>query len=90
MPSRPIDRSAADSAPAAGSPATAAAAVPAAVPAAGKGRPTPKRSEAQRAWKRAQLAFNERLGTARVSRLHAIIDECMAVLDQAVEPLETA
>ena len=47
-----------------------------------------KRSEAQRAWKRAQLAFNERLGTARVARLHAIIDECMAMLDEPVEPLE--
>ena len=41
MPSRPIDRSAADSEP-------APAAAPAAGPAAGKGRPTPKRSEAQR------------------------------------------
>jgi hypothetical protein len=41
VPSRPIDRSSADSAP----PADAA---PPAGPAAGKGRPTPKRSEAQR------------------------------------------
>ena len=44
MPSRPIDRPSADSTPAA--PAAPAAAPSA--PAAGKGRPTPKRSEAQR------------------------------------------
>jgi hypothetical protein len=40
VPSRPIDRSSADSAP--------EGSAPAAAPAAGKGRPTPKRSEAQR------------------------------------------
>jgi hypothetical protein len=44
VPSRPIDRPSADSTPAA--PAAPAAAPSA--PAAGKGRPTPKRSEAQR------------------------------------------
>ena len=48
-----------------------------------------KRAEAQRAWKRAQLAFNERLGAARVARLHAVVDECMAVLDDAA-PDDTA
>ena len=40
-----------------------------------------KRAEAQRAWKRAQLAFNERVGEAAVARLHAAIDDCMALLD---------
>jgi DNA-binding MarR family transcriptional regulator len=40
-----------------------------------------KRSEAQRSWKRAQLAFNERLGAEAVARLHAAVDECMALLD---------
>lgn len=40
-----------------------------------------KRTEAQRAWKRAQLALNERLGDARVSRLHALIDECLVLMN---------
>jgi DNA-binding MarR family transcriptional regulator len=40
-----------------------------------------KRAEAQRAWKRAQLSFNERLGVDAVARLHALVDECMARLD---------
>lgn len=40
-----------------------------------------KRAEAQRAWKRAQLAFNERLGVERVARLHALVDECTSILD---------
>ncbi len=38
------------------------------------------RSDAQRAWKRAQLALNERLGVARVAALHALLDDCLAVL----------
>jgi DNA-binding MarR family transcriptional regulator len=41
------------------------------------------RAEAQRAWKRAQLSLNERLTPQRVVRLHALIDECMALLDEA-------
>jgi len=41
------------------------------------------RTEAQRAWKRAQLALNERLGSERVVRLHALLDECMALLGDA-------
>ena len=40
-----------------------------------------KRTEAQRAWKRAQLAFNERVGEAAVARLHAAVEECMARLE---------
>jgi DNA-binding MarR family transcriptional regulator len=39
-----------------------------------------KRSEAQRAWKRAQLALNERLGSARVAELHALLDDCLVAL----------
>jgi len=39
-----------------------------------------KRTEAQRAWKKAQLAFNAKLGDARVARLHALLDECMQLL----------
>jgi DNA-binding MarR family transcriptional regulator len=40
-----------------------------------------KRSEAQKEWKRAQLALNQRLGAERVARLHALIDECLEVLN---------
>ncbi len=40
-----------------------------------------KRAEARRAWKRAQLAFNHRLGVQRVARLHALVEECEAALD---------
>jgi DNA-binding MarR family transcriptional regulator len=49
-----------------------------------------KRTEAQRAWKRAQLALNERLGEARVAHLHALLDECLDVLDALDEPVEAA
>lgn len=44
------------------------------------------RAEAQRAWKRSQLALNEALGAERVVRLHALIDECMELLDEARGP----
>ena len=40
-----------------------------------------KRTEGQRAWKQAQLALNARLGTERVVALHALLDDCLAVLD---------
>lgn len=39
------------------------------------------RSQAQQAWKQAQLALNERLGTERVAALHALLDECRARMD---------
>ena len=41
-----------------------------------------KHAEAQKDWKRAQLAFNDRLGAEMVARLHALVDECMAQLDE--------
>lgn len=41
------------------------------------------RAAAQKAWKRAQLAFNERLGTAKVAALHALLDDCIAGLETA-------
>ena len=44
-----------------------------------------KRAEAQREWKRAQLAFNEHVGEARVVRLHALIDECLALMNEPVD-----
>jgi DNA-binding MarR family transcriptional regulator len=39
------------------------------------------RAEAQKAWKRAQLALNQQLGPARVAALHALLDECMRLLE---------
>lgn len=39
-----------------------------------------KRADAQRVWKAAQLALNERLGLASVAALHALIDTAMASL----------
>ena len=44
------------------------------------------RTEAQRAWKRSQLALNEALGPARVAALHALIHDCMGLLDAAEAP----
>lgn len=40
-----------------------------------------KRTEGQRAWKQAQLALNDRLGDARVARLHELLDACLADLE---------
>jgi DNA-binding MarR family transcriptional regulator len=39
-----------------------------------------KRQEAQRRWRVAQEALNARLGTARVAALHALLDECLDLL----------
>ena len=36
-----------------------------------------KQVAAQREWKQAQLALNERIGTAKVAELHALLDECL-------------
>ncbi len=44
------------------------------------------RTEAQRAWKRAQLALNVRLGTERVLALHTLLDECLALLGPDNDP----
>lgn len=41
-----------------------------------------QRGKAQRAWKRAQLDFNQRLGVERVARLHQLLDECIGLLGQ--------
>ncbi len=41
-----------------------------------------KRADAHREWKRAQLSFNERIGAERVVRLHALIDECLAAMNE--------
>lgn len=39
------------------------------------------RHDAQKAWKRAQLALNQKLGPDTVLALHTLLDHCMAVLD---------
>lgn len=44
-----------------------------------------KRAEAQRLWKHAQMALNQQLGIERVARLHALLDECMALMDSSGE-----
>ena len=44
-----------------------------------------KRAEGQRAWKQAQLALNDALGAERVVRLHAMLEECMALLEAVDE-----
>jgi len=41
-----------------------------------------QRAEGQRAWKQAQQALNQRLSPERVVRLHALIDECIDLLDE--------
>jgi DNA-binding MarR family transcriptional regulator len=41
-----------------------------------------KRSAAQREWKRAQLALNERLGVATVTQLHQLLDHCLALMNE--------
>jgi DNA-binding MarR family transcriptional regulator len=40
-----------------------------------------KRLQAQVSWKQAQLAINERLTPDRVAALHALIDDCLGLLD---------
>ncbi|MFE7722689.1 MarR family winged helix-turn-helix transcriptional regulator [Nocardia rhizosphaerihabitans] len=39
-----------------------------------------KRAEGHRAWKEAQTALNERLGTERVAALHELLDSCIECL----------
>lgn len=47
-----------------------------------------KRAEAQRSWKRAQLELNERLGVERVAHLHALLEECLHLMETHPEPHE--
>jgi DNA-binding MarR family transcriptional regulator len=44
-----------------------------------------KRHEAQRRWRVAQEAINERLGPRRVVQLHALLDECLELLGPAAD-----
>jgi DNA-binding MarR family transcriptional regulator len=41
-----------------------------------------RRAVAQKAWKDAQQALNRRLGAPRVAALHALLDDCLARLDE--------
>lgn len=41
-----------------------------------------KRDQGQKAWKQAQLALNARLGEERVAALHALLDDCLQLLDR--------
>ena len=47
-----------------------------------------KHAEGQREWKRAQLALNARLGEARVATLHALLDECLATINDPEEKVD--
>lgn len=40
-----------------------------------------KHTQAQLAWKTAQASLNQQLGAARVAALHALLDDCIACLD---------
>ncbi|MCU0773258.1 MAG: MarR family winged helix-turn-helix transcriptional regulator [Ideonella sp.] len=44
------------------------------------------RAEAQRAWKRAQLTVNARVGEAQVAELHDVLDRLISVLGDGTEP----
>jgi DNA-binding MarR family transcriptional regulator len=41
------------------------------------------RTEAQRAWKAAQTALNQRLGLAQVAALHDLLDASIGILDES-------
>ena len=44
-----------------------------------------KRHEAQRRWRVAQEGLNQRLGIERVQQLHALLDDCMVLMDPVSE-----
>ena len=45
-----------------------------------------RRRQMKATWKRAQLSLNERLGDERVQRLHALLDECAALMRGEIAP----
>lgn len=51
-----------------------------------------KQTQAQQAWKAAQLALNEQLGSERVVALHALLDSCIELLgdDEALDDAPAA
>jgi DNA-binding MarR family transcriptional regulator len=46
-----------------------------------------KHAQGRLAWQRAQRALAEQLGTERVVALHALIDQCTALLDDSIDTL---
>jgi DNA-binding MarR family transcriptional regulator len=44
-----------------------------------------KRAETQRDWKHAQVEFNALVGEQRVAQLHALIDECLALMNEPAD-----
>ncbi|MEY4561114.1 MAG: hypothetical protein RLZZ618_391 [Pseudomonadota bacterium] len=44
-----------------------------------------QRTAAQRAWKLAQAELNDKLGLARVAQLHALLEECSALLASSTD-----
>ncbi|MDH1701721.1 MarR family winged helix-turn-helix transcriptional regulator [Comamonas terrigena] len=51
-----------------------------------------KQAQAQQAWKAAQLALNEQLGSERVAALHTLLDSCIELLgdDEALDDAAAA
>jgi DNA-binding MarR family transcriptional regulator len=51
-----------------------------------------KQTQAQQAWKAAQQALNEQLGSERVVALHALLDSCIELLgdDEALDDAPAA
>lgn len=47
-----------------------------------------KRAEGQRAWKRAQVELNRRLGVRRVAELHGLLDAALAQLEADAAPAD--
>jgi DNA-binding MarR family transcriptional regulator len=47
-----------------------------------------KQAQARKAWQRAQQEFIERMGAERVARLHAVIDECLGLLQETDDAFE--
>lgn len=48
-----------------------------------------RRAEGRAAWRQAQAGLHAQLGEARVQRLHALIDECMAALAEEGDERES-
>ncbi len=44
-----------------------------------------KRSDAQRIWKQAQTALNQRLGKDRVLAMHALLEDCLTLMNETAE-----
>ncbi len=49
-----------------------------------------RRKQMKATWKRAQLSLNERLGDERVRQLHALLDECAALMRGELDPDDLA